>query len=65
MAQAMKGPVPSEFTGGETPAPPPAQPSRAEFDARLEAQRARNASAIVRAQQKVARERRMPVRHPK
>lgn len=41
------------------------QTYRAAFEEQALAQRARNASAIVRAQQKVARERQMPGRQPK
>ena len=49
----------------ETAASPSMQTYRAAFEEQALAQRARNASAIVRAQQKVARERQMPGRQPK
>ena len=43
----------------------PIQTPRKESDVAIATQRMRNAAALVRAQQKVARERRNPVRQPK
>jgi hypothetical protein len=65
MENSMKGRTPDDPTGPEISSKSPVPVSWGESDPQLSAQRMRNASAVVRAQQKVARDRRKPVRHPK
>ena len=65
MENSMKGHIPDDPTDAGISSASSAQVSRAEFEARMSAQRMRNASAVVRAQQKVARDRRKPVRPAK
>jgi hypothetical protein len=48
----------------DAPSPAPVQTPRKESDEAIATQRIRNAAALVRAQQKVARERRNPARQP-
>jgi hypothetical protein len=56
----MKRHIPDGPTDVGIPSASPAQASRAEFEAQISAQRERNASAVMRAQQKVARDRPKP-----
>ena len=65
MQNSMKGHIPDGPTNAEISSASSARVSRVEFEAQISAQRMRNASAVVRAQQKVAHDRRKPVRHPK
>ena len=65
MENSMKRHIPDDPTDAGISSTSSAQVSRAEFEAQMSAQRMRNASAVVRAQQKVAHNRRKPVRHPK
>ena len=60
----MKRHTPDD-AGAENPFAASVRIALAELEARQSAQRARNASAVVRAQQKVARERQKRVRQPK
>ena len=67
MENTMQGRTPDDHAAikPEVAASPSIQTYRAAFAEQALAQRARNASAIVRAQQKVARARQMPGRQPK
>jgi hypothetical protein len=67
MENTMQGRTPDDHAAikPEVAASPSMKTYRAAFEEQALAQRARNASAIVRAQQKVARERQMPGRQPK
>ena len=65
MENSMKGHIPNDPTDAGVSCASSAQVSRLEFEAQMSAQRMRNASAVVRAQQKVAHNRRKPVRHTK
>jgi hypothetical protein len=57
--------TPNNFIAAEAGSPLSRQTSRATLEAQLLVQRGRNASAIMRAYQKIARERRAPVQQPK
>jgi uncharacterized protein (DUF1800 family) len=65
MENSMKRHIPDDPTDAGISSTSSAQVSRAEFEAQMSAQRMRNASAVVRAQQKVARIRRKTIRHAK
>jgi hypothetical protein len=65
MERSMHGRTPNNFIAAEAGSPLSRQASRATFEAQTLIQRGRNASAIVRAYQKVARERHEPVQQPR
>jgi hypothetical protein len=67
MENSTQGRIPDDLTAIKPEIADSAtiQTHRAAFEEQALAQRTRNASAIVRAQQKVARERRNSVRQPK
>jgi hypothetical protein len=65
MENSMRRHFPDDPTDVGISSTSSAQVTRAEFEAQMSAQRMRNASAVVRAQQKVAHDRRKPIRHPK
>jgi hypothetical protein len=67
MGNSTQGRIPDDLTAikPEVSDSSTIQTHRAAFEEQALAQRMRNASAIVRAQQKVARERRNTVRQPK
>jgi hypothetical protein len=65
MESLTKGNTSRDASSAESPFADSVQMARAELEARQSAQRMRNASAVVRAQQKVARERRKPIRPQK
>jgi hypothetical protein len=65
MENLMRWHTPDDPAEPEMSSKSSASVSRAEFEAQMSAQRMRNASAVVRAQQKVARNRRKPIRHAK
>jgi hypothetical protein len=67
MENTMQGRTPDDRTAikPEVASSPAVQTHRAAFEEQVLAQRIRNASAVVRAHQKVARARQSPVRQPK
>ena len=67
MANSTQDGTPDELAAmkPEVASLPSAHMHRAAFEEQVVAQRIRNASAVVRARQKVARERRKPVQHPR